>query len=333
MAQEKKYAEIMQGARKIFQANTGLSAVVLKELADYLRGKRFLILSLIVGLTCFAALYTAAVTIRSTVGRDELDFVFLRLFTTSGDSLPFSFISFIAFFGPLVGVILGFDAINGERDRGTLSRLLSQPIYRDALINGKFLAGVIVIAMVIYSLGLLVGGLGLILIGIPPTIEEFLRIFAYLTLSVIYISFWLSLSMFFSVVFRQTSTSALAGIAVWLFLAVFAGLLAGMVAEAVYPVHDTSDINRILAQTKLQQNLSRFSPATLYDEAVTTLLNPSIRTLGPIMVEQIIGAIKGPISFGQSLLLIWPHVVGLIAAALLCFAAAYISFMRQEIRA
>ncbi|MEW6623334.1 MAG: ABC transporter permease subunit [Bacillota bacterium] len=333
MVEEKKYAAIIQGARKVFQANTGLSAVVLKELADYLRGKRFLILSLIVGLTCFAALYTAAVTIRSTVGRDELEFVFLRLFTTSGASLPFSFISFIAFFGPLVGVILGFDAINGERDRGTLSRLLSQPIYRDALINGKFLAGVIVIAIVIYSLGLLVGGLGLILIGIPPTIEELLRIFAYLTLSVIYISFWLSLSMFFSVVFRQTSTSALAGIAVWLFLAVFAALLAGMVAEAVYPVHDTSDINRILAQTKLQQNLSRFSPTTLYDEAVTTLLNPSIRTLGPIMIEQIIGAIKGPISFGQSLLLIWPHVVGLIAAALLCFAAAYISFMRQEIRA
>ncbi|WP_084295513.1 ABC transporter permease [Desulfitibacter alkalitolerans] len=333
MTQEKKHAAIIQGARKIFQANTGLSAVVIKELADYLRGKRFLILSLIVGLTCFAALYTAAATIRSTVGRDELDFVFLRLFTTSGASLPFSFISFIAFFGPLVGVILGFDAINGERDRGTLSRLLSQPIYRDALINGKFLAGVIVIAIVIYSLGLLVGGLGLILIGIPPTIEELLRIFTYLTLSVIYISFWLSLSMFFSVVFRQTSTSALAGIAVWLFLAVFAGLLAGMVAEAVYPIHDTSDINRILAQTKLQQNLSRFSPTTLYDEAVTTLLNPSIRTLGPIMIEQIIGAIKGPISFGQTLLLIWPHVVGLIAAALLCFAAAYISFMRQEIRA
>jgi ABC-2 type transport system permease protein len=121
-----KLTALVQAVDKVLQANTGLSAVVGKELADYLRGKRFLILSLLVGLTSLAALYTAAVTIRGTVGRDELDFVFLRLFTTSGSALPFSFISFIAFFGPLVGIILGFDAINGERDRGTLSRVLSQ---------------------------------------------------------------------------------------------------------------------------------------------------------------------------------------------------------------
>ena len=36
---------------------------------------------------------------------------------------------------------LGFDAVNGEHNRRTLSRILSQPIYRDALLFGKFLAG------------------------------------------------------------------------------------------------------------------------------------------------------------------------------------------------
>lgn len=333
MANKIEWQKVLEAVKSVSQANTGVSVVVRKELADYLNGKRFLILALLVVFTCLAALYTAAATIRSTVGGDPLEFVFLRLFTTSGASLPFSFISFIAFLGPLVGLILGFDAINGERDRGTLSRVLSQPIYRDALINGKFLAGVTVIAIVIYSLGLLVGGLGLIMIGIPPTVEELLRILAYLTLSVVYISFWLALSMLFSVLFRQTSTSALAGIATWLFLAIFAGLLANLVAEGIYPLTDTADIDTAIAQTRLQQNLSRLSPTTLYDEAVTILLNPSVRTLGPVMIEQIIGAIKGPVSFGQSLLLIWPHVVGLLAVVCLCFAVAYINFMRQEIRA
>ncbi|MDY6827053.1 MAG: ABC transporter permease subunit [Bacillota bacterium] len=325
--------KITRSFETLQQANTGLSAVFRKELVDLLRGKRFLILAIIIAFTCLAALYTASATIRSTVGSEELDFVFLRLFTTSGASLPFSFISFIAFFGPLVGIILGFDAINGERDRGTLSRVLSQPIYRDALINGKFLAGVVVIALIIFSLGFLVGGLGLIVTGIPPTVEELMRLLAYLTLTVIYISFWLALSMLFSVAFRQTSTSALAGIAVWLFLAIFAALLASMAAEAIYPVTDNSDVESIIEQASLEQALSRFSPTTLYDEAVTTLLNPSVRTLGLVMVEQFIGAIKGSVSFGQSLLLIWPHVVGLIAVVLICFAIAYIIFMRQEIRA
>ncbi|MDK2836567.1 MAG: type transport system permease protein [Thermosediminibacterales bacterium] len=317
----------------LLQANKGISAVVRKELADHLSGKRFMILSLLVMAACMAALYVAASTIRASVGRDELDFVFLKLFTTSGSSLPFSFISFVSFLGPLVGLTMGFDAINGERDRRTLSRILSQPIYRDALINGKFIAGVAVIAIMIFSLGFMVAGLGLIVIGVPPTIEEILRILAYLVLSVIYISFWLGLSMLFSVYFRQTSTSALASIAVWLFLAVFAGLLAGMVADSIYPVTDSADVDQILLNTRLHQNLSRISPTNLYDEAITTLLNPSVRTLGPVLLQQAIGAIEGPLSFGQSLLLIWPHVVGLIAAVLVCFAVAYIVFMRQEIRA
>ena len=42
---------------------------------------------------------------------------------------------------PLIAIGLGFDAINGEHNRRTLSRILSQPIYRDALLFGKFLGG------------------------------------------------------------------------------------------------------------------------------------------------------------------------------------------------
>jgi len=318
---------------RVLQANRGLKAVVKKEISDHLNGKRFGILALLVIAACFASLYIAASTIRSTVANQETDFVFLRLFTTASSSLPFSFTSFISFLGPLVGIILGFDAINGERDRGTLSRVLSQPIYRDALINGKFLAGVSVLAMIIFGLGCLTGGFGLILIGVPPSLDEILRIIAYLVLSVIYISFWLALSMLFSILFRQSTTSALAGIALWLFLSIFGVFLVGMVADAIYPVTDSSDISQILANTRLNQNLGRISPGYLYDEATITLLNPSVRTLGPVLLEQIYGAIQGPLSFGQSLLLIWPHVVGLIAATLVCFAAAYIIFMRQEIRA
>ncbi len=124
----------------------------------------------------------------------------------------------------------------------------------------------------------------MIVTGILPTVEELMRLLAYLTLTVIYISFWLALSMLFSVAFRQTSTSALAGIAVWLFLAIFAALLASMTAKAIYPVVDNSDVKSIIEQASLEQALSRFSPATLYDEAVTTLLNPSVRTLGLVMV-------------------------------------------------
>jgi ABC-2 type transport system permease protein len=59
---------------------------------------------------------------------------------------------------------------------------------------------------------------------------------------------------------------------------------------------------------------------------------PSVRSLGPLTMEQIVGTIPGPLPLGQSLLLVWPQITGLIAATILCFVLSYISFMRREIR-
>ena len=80
-------------------------------------------------------------TIRATIG--ESPFLFLRLLTLAQDPLP-SFIGLLGFLIPLVAIALGFDSVNGEFNRRTMSRILAQPIYRDALLLGKFLAGLLV---------------------------------------------------------------------------------------------------------------------------------------------------------------------------------------------
>lgn len=310
----------------------GLKAVFQKELADNLGSTRFTILVLLVAVAGIGAFYVAAQSIRQTVNQGNSSFVFLRLFTTSGGNLP-PFITFLSFLGPLLGLALGFDAINGEHNKRTLSRLLAQPIYRDDVINGKFLAGLVVLALVILALGFLVAGLGLLLIGVPPTGEEIGRFLIYLLVTIVYVAFWLSISMLFSLLFRQNATSALASIAVWLFFALFAGMLAGIIADGLFPVNQDSQPVQILHNAILKQDLGRLSPTTLYDEATITLLNPGVRTLGPVMVQQLEGAIPGSLPLGQSLLLIWPHLVGLLAATMIIFALAYYFFMRQEIRA
>ncbi|MDI6823745.1 MAG: ABC transporter permease subunit [Bacillota bacterium] len=309
----------------------GLGVVCAKEIADHTSGIRFLILFLLVGITGLSSMYVGAQTIRDTVAQEESPYVFLRLFTTSG-SLP-PFIAFVSFLGPLVGLAMGFDAIVGERNRGTLSRLLSQPIYRDDVINGKFLAGTAMLGWMMGSLGLLVAGLGLILTGVPPTGEEVVRVLAYLVVTVIYVAFWLALGILFSVIFRQAASSALAGIAIWLFFAVFARLLAGLIADTFFPVTGDAPVEVALRNARWQLALGRLSPTVLYEEAIITLLNPSIRTLGPILLEQVEGAIAGFLSPGQSLLLVWPHLVSLVALTAGVFGVAYYLFIRQEIRA
>ena len=67
------------------------------------------------------------------VNSQTSEYVFLSMYTSSGSSIP-SFASFLAYLTPLVGLALGFDAINSERAQGTLTRLISQPIHRDAVI-------------------------------------------------------------------------------------------------------------------------------------------------------------------------------------------------------
>lgn len=303
-----------------------------KELADHLRSKRFVILLLLIAVTGLASIYSAASGIREAVSQEENDFVFLRLFTTSGNSIP-SFISFVSLLGPLVGLALGFDSINGEFNRGTMSRLLAQPIHRDSVINGKFLAGILVISIMVFSLGIVVGAIGILMIGIPPTLEEIFRLLSFFVVTIFYMSIWLAISQLFSLLFKQSATSALASIAMWLFLSIFVGLLAGVVANVIFPIDNASTIDMQLKNSNLELMLNRLSPTTLFSEATICLLNPGVRTLSIITVDRLIGAIPGALPFTQSMLLIWPHLVSLIALNMICFAISYIIFMRREIRA
>ncbi|GJM76787.1 hypothetical protein HMSSN036_90030 [Paenibacillus macerans] len=78
--------------------------------------------------------------------------------------------------------------------------------------------------------------------------------------------------------------------------------------------------------------LNRLSPTELFSETITTMLSPGVRSLGPLTMDQLIRAIASPLSLGQSLLLIWPQLTGLLAATMICFGLSYVLFMRQEVR-
>jgi ABC-2 type transport system permease protein len=308
---------------------TGVWTVVAKETADHLTSVRLWFLEGLILLAAGGAVYGAIGRIRDTVSHDP--FLFLSLLTVAREPLP-SFVVFLGFLVPLVSIALGFDAVNSEHSRRTLSRLLAQPIYRDALLIGKFLAGLLTLAIAFLTLWLLVIGLGLLLIGVPPSGEEVLRSLAFFILTVAYGGVWLALAMLFSVLFRQQATSALASLAVWLVFAVFWAMLAPLAAEAFGPPEATP--LAALERAELQQAFARFSPNVLFGEATLALLNPATRTLGPVFFAQLQGAVLGaPLPFAESLLLIWPQLTGLIAAVIVMFTIAYVLFQRQEIRA
>lgn len=310
---------------------SGLYTVFKKELADDFMSWRFIILFTLVLLAGVFAIYIAGQNIRDTVNTDTT-FIFITLFTTSGGALP-SFLTFVILFIPIVGISLGFDAINAEKSNGTMSRLLSQPIYRDAVINAKFLAGVVTIAVMLTSLVLLVSGLGIRMIGIPPTSEEAWRILFFLITSIIYGSFFLGLAILFSIFLGRVATSALASIAVWIFLYFFLSMIARVVSQYMSPSGETLESQ--IANLTFQLNIMRISPIMLFQEAMLVLLVPGWRTMEQVFQLQTSDTsymTSAYLSFGQSLLNVWPHLVIIIVLTVICFAISYVKFMREEIR-
>ena len=304
--------------------------MVSKEISDQVRSWRFIIMAALIALTCLGSLYAALAQFGKQSGSAEDAFFFLNLFTLSDGTLP-PFTVFISFLGPLLGISLGFDAINSEQNRGTLSRLLSQPIYRDYVINSKFVADLIVISTLFVALGLLVLGSGLIALGIPPTADELSRLIFFVLISIIYVAFWLNLSILFSVVFRQAATSALSGIAIWLFFSIFYSMIVDLLARAIAPKGMLTEGQAVQFQNFVL-GLMRFNPGQLFSDATITLLMPSVRSLGALTMEQLEGALPTPLPIGQSLLMVWPQVTGLIAGSILLFGLGYYLFMRREIR-
>ncbi|MCX7856630.1 MAG: ABC transporter permease [Deltaproteobacteria bacterium] len=314
----------------------GLKVIFKKELSDHFTSYRFLIIFSLIWMVSLLITYMVGTSIRDELsGVTKPKYVFLLLFMSSGGF--FSFIQFVAFFGPLIGVILGFDLINREKNEGTLSRVLAQPIYRDAVINGKFLAGVVTISIMMTSIVLVISGLGLKVVGVVPGIDEILRIVIYLVISIVYISFWLGIAILFSILFRSVTTSALASLAAWIFFTFFVPLGAGIAAKSFVPPGEADKTEIILKQLSIQRSVSLISPVSLYSEASSTIIDPTKKTtrayvlMGPF--EKLsIERFSGPLPISQSLLIVIPYIISIVAITTICFAVSYTVFLRQEIR-
>jgi ABC-2 type transport system permease protein len=315
----------------------GWRVIAAKEFADQVTSIRFLILTIVLSLVAAAAVYSTAGGLKNIAsdvsgGRS----LFLVLFTVpvEANSIP-TFISFFTFLGPLLGIAFGFDGINGERSEGTLPRLLSQPIHRDDVINGKFVAGLATIITILLAVVGIVGAMGILQLGIVPSLEDFLRLGIWIILAAAYVGVWLALALLCSVLMRRAATSALSALAIWLAVTIFAGFLVGAIAGVLSPVGPDATQADQDANLQMRVNIARLVPNQLFNEATALVLDPTARTVTPDLVTpgQADAAIPGVLSIDQSLLVIWPQFVALIAATAVMFGGAYVVFMRQEVRA
>jgi ABC-2 type transport system permease protein len=313
----------------------GWRVIAAKELADLLTSVRSLVILIVLGLAGAGILISVSSTIREVATQATGSHgVFLALFTLNPNTslttaqLP-SMVALVGFIGPLLGIALGFDSINGERSEGTLSRLVSQPIHRDDVINGKFVARLAVIAVILGAVVLIVCGVGIWRLGIVPGLDDALRIGTWYLLTVVYVGFWLSLATLASVLFRRAATAALVVLAAWLVLTFFGSMIVDVLAGYLAPSGD-------LAWYGWREGIAQLVPQSLYSDVVAAVMDPAVRTLDVVsnaLLQLDQRALPTILPFGQSLLVIWGQIAILIAGTVLAFALAYVAFMRQEVRA
>jgi ABC-2 type transport system permease protein len=321
-----------------------MKTIIKKELGDHFGSSRFMILMSLIFMVAFLGAYLSGQGVRELLTEGQRNLVegrsFLLLFTAPGAFL--SVVSFLALFGPLAGLVLGFDSINRERNQGTLSKVLSQPIYRDEVILGKFLAGLITLTILLTAMLFLMIGLALVSLGLVPSLEEVIRLFIFWFISLFYFGFWLALAILCSIVFRSVATSALAAAAVWIFLSFFVPILGQALAAALTPFEDSSKprAEELAAYERVSLIVSFASPSGLYGEASGIIMDPThrgsemaLRLSTMSRLDQfLLNRFQGIISIPQSLILIAPNFLALIAFSILAFLLSYLAFVRQEIR-
>ncbi len=317
----------------------GWRVIAAKELGDDLLSVRFIVLLIVLGLAAMIPLYSAADQIRQNASSASgFPAIFLALFILGSPDYTFLRVdSFVAIVAPLLGLAFAFDAINGERSEGTLPRLLAQPIYRDDVINGKFAAGLAVIGVVLVATVGIIAGFGIFRLGIIPAPEEILRLVAWIVVTFVYVGLWLAFGLLLSVVFRRAATSALIGFGIWFLFTIFGPLIFDLIGSVLSPLTGATVAER-LGQAQTQQFISRLLPGQLYSEITAVLLNPTSNPQATLpgslgQAAQAQQQIPTLLTFDQSILLVWPQVVALVALTVICFGLAYVAFMRQEVRA
>lgn len=315
----------------------GWRTIAGKELADHITSNRFFVLLLVVAVLSLLPVVFTSGDLNTAASQISSPRVFLLMFSYGSQSFGgYAMVQFVLLLVPIVGIAFGFDGINSERNQGTLSRLLAQPIHRDDVINGKFVAGIAVIGVMVVTLVLLVTGLGILRLGIIPVPEDIARITIWVLATVLYASFWLAFGLVLSVVVRNTATAALAGFGVWIAVTLIGSFLLPIIAGMLFPQDTSGTAGAYYGAGAAQQFFLRISPAQLYQDMVTAILNPSAHALFVSNAGQAASSqevIPSLLSLDQSILMIWPQAVALVALTVLLFALAYVLFLRQEVRA
>ncbi|CAJ36159.1 ABC transporter permease [Methanocella arvoryzae] len=211
--------------------------VAAKEFKDYLASKRFLALFGVLALLTIIGAITGLINYNEQLSayNDNLQTVksdtagvggmVVRMIGGMPSLLSIfqSYGSYIASFGMLLAISMGFDMITREKEEGTLKLLLTHPVFRDSVINGKLLGAGAMLFMVLASTFLATIAI-MMFFGIVPGIDDLARIGAFFMMTLLFLFTYLAIAVTASTISPNSSMAVLIAIFVVLIGAVIPGI-------------------------------------------------------------------------------------------------------------
>jgi Cu-processing system permease protein len=188
-----------------------------------------------------------------------------------------SLVSLAIFIVPLVALLLGYDAIVGEKEKSTLGLLLALPVTRAEVLIGKFvgLSGTLVLSIT--------AGFGLagIVIGLEAGLEEASSYLVFIATSILLGMVFLSLALLLSTLASEKSKAIFGAIFFWFFFVIIydlalLGLLIssdGAISPRVFSfllMLNPTDVFRILNLIGLEEVRASLGLATLIPAAYSS---------------------------------------------------------------
>jgi len=291
-----------------------------REFSETVRSKRFMILIIIFGLVMIIPMVTIYVQ------------VIQMMPDMPGVPMPIGFLGMMGFmlsgtlstFAPVMGVALGCDTISGEREKGTLKIILAQPVFRDTVINGKFLAATSAVSLAVLITSLATVGTSTIVIGVTPTAEEALRIALFLPFTVLFTMTYYGIAAFLSTILKKTSQSVILSVTMWAVFTFVIPVIASFIAITIAPPAFGP------GQQGAEYNIAGYLAVIETISSITP--NYHFSKIGQYLLGLYATSAQQEASITSSLMHAGPNILVLVIVTALVFIASYIVFTRQEVR-
>lgn len=193
--------------------SNGLKVIAQKELRDHFKSKKFLLIFgiffiiTIFGMVSGAAQYNKDLQSyndrQSVADDDEFNRGFGGWGKPSIVTIYLGVSTLIITLGAILGIAMGFDLISKEKETKSLKILLSHPVYRDEIINGKALGGLMALAIAL-GITFIVTFAVLLISGIVPEGDELSKILVFGGAVFLMILSYFAVSLFMSTVANES---------------------------------------------------------------------------------------------------------------------------------